>query len=336
MSENSTRICLLKLYETLRAEADEENPMSRRRLAERLAEQGVPCHVRTISRGVKVLAELGYEVMTEYRDHEKYYFVPERGFSVPELKILIDAVQAASFVTPKKTDQIVDKIAALGGSHKKQLLKRYRAEFNTRKHSNESILYNVDSIERAIQKGKKVAFNYFDLNFDMKRLYRTREDGTTRRYRVEPVALILSEDNYYLMAYNLNRPDDTTTYRVDRMDLVEVIEDSEMSEQALAKKKNVAKYTAQAFRMHSGEPAKVKLVFKKYLIGPIVDKFGESIRMRPVEDDCCTATVDVIVSKTFFGWLAQFGKDIVVAEPERVREQYLEHLKAILENTKII
>lgn len=257
MAENGTKLILLKLYEMLQKETDEEHPISRMELCRKLGEQGVPCHVRTISRDVALLNESGYEVMSFMRDHEKYYYVPETEFSIPELKILIDAVQAASFVTPKKTNQIVDKIAALGGSHKKQLLKRYRSEFNSRKHSNESILYNIDSIERAIQNGKKVAFNYFVLDVDMKREFRTRDDGTTRRYQVEPVALILSEDNYYLMAYNSNHPDNMTTYRVDRMDLVEVIEDSEMSEEALAKKKNVAKYTAQAFRMHSSEPTKV-------------------------------------------------------------------------------
>ena len=330
MSENGTKLILLKLYEILLQETDEEHPISRGELCRRLGENGTPCHVRTISRDVALLNESGYEVMSFMHDHEKYYYIPETEFSIPELKILIDAVQAASFVTPKKTNQIVDKIAALGGSHRKQLLKRYRSEFNSRKHSNESILYNIDHIETAIQKRKQIEFSYFDLDVDMKKVFRTRDDGTIRRYRVEPVALILSEDNYYLMAFNARHPEDTTNYRVDRMDQVDVLEDSVISEEALAKKKNVAKYTAQAFRMHSGKPSKVKLVFKEYLIAPIVDKFGESIKIKPLEDDYCTATVDVIVSKTFFGWLAQFGPDIRIERPESFAEKYREHLNAIL------
>lgn len=330
MAENGTKLILLKLYEILLQETDEEHPISRLELCRRLEEQGVPCHVRTISRDVDLLNKSGYEVMSFMRDHERFYFIPETEFSIPELKILIDAVQAASFVTPNKTNQIVDKIAALGGSHQKQLLKRYRSEFNSRKHSNESILYNVDHIETAIQKKKQIEFSYFDLDVNMQKVFRTRDDGTIRRYRVEPVALILSEDNYYLMAFSARHPEGTTNYRVDRMDRVEVLEDHAISEAALAKKKNVAKYTAQAFRMHSGDPLKVKLVFKKYLIAPIVDKFGESVKMKPLEDDYCTATVDVIVSKTFFGWLAQFGPDIRIEKPESVARKYREHLNAIL------
>ena len=330
MSENGNKLILLKLYELLSKETDEDHPISRNELCRRLGDQGVPCSTRTISRDVALLNDSGYEVCSFMQDHEKFYFIPESEFNIPELKILIDAVQAASFVTPKKTNQIVDKIAALGGSHRKQLLKRYRSEFNSRKHSNEFILYNIDHIESAIQKRKQVEFFYFDLDVNMQRVFRCREDGSRRRYKVEPVALILSEDNYYLMAYNAKYPDHTSNYRVDRMESVEVIEDSDVSKEALAKQKSVAKYTAQAFRMHNGEQAKVRLVFKKYLIAPIVDKFGESLRMKAIDDDTCTTTVDVQVSKTFFGWLAQFGPDICIAEPERIREQYRKHLSTIL------
>ena len=96
------------------------------------------------------------------------------------------------------------------------------------------------------------------------------------------------------------------------------------------KKKDSAKYTAQAFRMHSGELAKVQLQFKKHLIAPVIDKFGESLHMKAIGNDLYTVTVDVQVSKTFFGWLAQFGPDIYITKPERVREMYLEHLNTIV------
>lgn len=334
MAEKGTKLILLKIYEILLKETDEEHPISRMELCRKLEDQGIPCHVRTISRDVALLNKSGYEVLSCMHDHEKRYYIPETEFNIPELKILIDAVQAASFITPKKTNQLVDKIANLGGLHRKQLLKRYRSEFNSSKHSNESVFYNIDHIESAIQKRKQIEFSYFDLDINMKRIFRTREDGTTRRYRVEPVALILSEDNYYLMSFNARHPESTTNYRVDRMYNVEVLEDAEISGEALAKQKVVAKYTAQAFRMHSGEPVKIKLVFKKDLLAPIVDKFGESIKIEPLDKDYCAITVDVIVSKTFFGWLAQFGSDIKIVSPERTAEQYIEHLKMIIESNK--
>ena len=155
MSENSTKIKLLKLYEILRAETDEEHPISRVELCRRVHESGVPCHVRTLSRDIATLNKCGYEVCSFKKDHEKFYYLPDNDFSIPELKILIDAVQAANFVTEKKTTELIEKIAMLGGSHRKELLKRNMAYFNSRKHSNECILYNIDGIETAIRgKGK--------------------------------------------------------------------------------------------------------------------------------------------------------------------------------------
>lgn len=64
MSENSTKIKLLKLYKILRSETDEEHPISRVELAERVHQQGVPCHVRTLSRDIATLSAFGYEVIS--------------------------------------------------------------------------------------------------------------------------------------------------------------------------------------------------------------------------------------------------------------------------------
>lgn len=329
MSENSTKIKLLKLYEILRSETDEEHPISRIELSKRVHEQGVPCHVRTISRDIATLNKFGYEVVSFRKDRERYYYLPECDFSIPELKIMIDAVQAANFVTEKKTAELIEKIAMLGGSHRKELLKRNMAYFNSRKHSNECILYNVDGIEAAIRRKKRIAFNYFDLNEKKQRVYRPDEAGEKKRYEVEPIALILNEDNYYLMAYSDRHPDSTANYRLDRMDRVEVLEDSMLSPEAEAKLNTVARYTTQAFKMYNGELAYVKLQFDRSLIGPVIDKFGENIMMRKDDMNNCTAKVLIQVAPTFFGWLAQFGDRMRIAEPESVIKKYRDHVNSI-------
>ena len=111
MSENSNRIKLMKLYEFLIKETDEEHPISKAELCRRLNEQGVPGHERTITRDIAVLNEYGYEVCGFMLGRDKVYYVPERSFSIPELKIMIDAIQASSFVTPKKTSELIYRIA---------------------------------------------------------------------------------------------------------------------------------------------------------------------------------------------------------------------------------
>lgn len=330
MAENSNKIKLLKLYELLQKDTDEDKPLTQTEICRRLNEQDVSCSVRTIERDVDALQQFGFDIISFKKDHERYYFVPEREFSIPELKILMDAVQASSFVTDKKTKELIDKIAALGGSYRADLLKRNMVNFNTRKHSNEKILYTVDSIEDAIRRKKKITFHYFYLNEKKERVFQCKDTGEKKRYYVEPVAMIMSEDNYYLMTYSSRHPDKTANYRLDRMDQVEVVEESVLSDAALEKIAGVAEVTEQAFKMYGGELEDVLIQFDRSLIGPVIDKFGEDTPMMTVNERTCAATVHVQVSKTFFGWLAQFADQMKVISPDNVKEQYKEHITKIL------
>ncbi len=332
MTENGQKIKLLRLYELLRRETDEDHPISRMDLCQRLIDMGISSNVRTLSRDIKVLVDNGYEIMSFRGDREKFYYVPEQELSLPEIKIIIDALQAASFVTEKKTAELVEKVASLGGSHRAELLKKNMVCFNTRKHTNESIFYTVDSIEDAIVRKKKIAFNYFHLNEEAGREYVLTPTGKKKRYYIEPVALIFNEDNYYLMGYNSRHPGTTANYRIDRMDHVEVVEESVLSEEALARIDCVAEYTEQVFKMFGGEEESVVLQFDKSLIGPVFDKFGEDTPMTVVDADTISAAVQVQVSPTFFGWLAQFGKQMKITSPDSVIDHYNNHIRSISED----
>ena len=255
--------------------------------------------------------------------HEKAYYVDDRSFSIPELKILIDAVHASSFITEKKSGELIEKLAALAGIHQAEVLKRNMVCFNTRKHSNEKILYNIDTIEEAVLAQKKVIFLYFDLDENGQRVY--RRGG--HHYVVEPVALVFNEDNYYMSSYS-SRHDSTSHYRVDRMDGVQII-DEPCSEKALALRDEVASYTEQAFKMFGGQQEDVVLEFDKALIGVVYDKFGESVKMIPSGENKCIATVKVRISPTFWGWLFQFAGQMKIISPSHLLEQYREYARRI-------
>ena len=322
--EKNQKIKLMKIMEILRQETDEEHPMTKVELASRLVAMNVSCSPRSLIRDIKLLNEQGYEIMERLMGHEKGYYVCDRSFSVPELKILIDAVQAASFVTDKKTGELVDKIAALGGSHRAGILKSNIVKFNARKHTNETIYYTVGYIEDAIQRNKKIIFRYFDLDENGQKVY--RRDG--HHYVVEPVALVFNEDNYYLIVYS-ERHDGTANYRVDRIDSVEILDDS-ISDKVRSLRRKVARYTEEAFKMFNGPQENVTLRFADNLIGPVLDKFGEDTRMTRVDDHTIEATVQVRIAPTFWGWLFQFGKEMVIEEPVELVLRYAEMASAII------
>ncbi|MGF6376482.1 putative DNA-binding transcriptional regulator YafY [Clostridiales Family XIII bacterium PM5-7] len=322
---NCQKIKLLKLYELLQQETDEQHPITTMALIDRLGQMGISCERRTVAKDMAMLNEQGYEVMTCQVGKEKGYYVEERGFSVPELKILIDAVQAASFITDKKTAELVDKIANLGGSHRAKIMKGNMVQFNTRKHSNEFIYYNIGYLEDAIQQQKKVSFRYFDLNERGEKVY--RKDGED--YIVEPIALVFNEDNYYLMVYS-SKYDNTANYRVDRMSTVEITNDP-ISEKALNLRENIGSYTEQAFKMYGGQPEEVTLRFDEKLIGVVYDKFGEGTTMVRLTEDSCVATVKVQISPTFWGWLFQFGKQMSITSPASLIAEYQHRVESLME-----
>ena len=240
----------------------------------------------------------------------------DRNFSIPELKILIDAVHASSFITEKKSEELISKIASLAGSHRAEVLTRSMVCFNTRKHSNEKIFYNVDELESAILEQQKILFRYFDLNETGERVYRR----SGHRYVVEPIALVFNEDNYYLTCYS-SRHDSISKYRVDRMDSVQIIDDP-CSEKATELRNQVATYTEQAFKMFGGQAEDIVLEFDRSLIGAVHDRFGEATKMMTSSDSKCIASVKVQISPVFWGWLFQFAGQMQILSPSHLISEY--------------
>lgn len=323
--DNYRKIKLLKLLDMLRHETDEQHPLSTTQICTKLGNMGIVCDRRTLPRDIATLNDQGYEIMSVMIGHDKCYYVEDRSFSIPELKILIDAVQAASFITDKKTTELVEKIAALGGTHRAEILKSNMVCFNTRKHSNEQIYYNVDTLERAIQNNKKVIFYYYNLDENGNKVYRRDH----HHYVVEPIALVFNEDNYYLISYS-SRHDGTANYRVDRMEAVEVVEE-DICEKAISLRNSVSGYTEQAFKMYGGESVEVVLEFSDSLIGVVFDKFGEDVKMRRTSEDRCVATVTVQISPVFWSWLFQFGKQMTVVSPPQVSDEYKQKIQDLMD-----
>lgn len=326
MKENCQKIKLLKLMELLQQETDELHPLSTNEICSRLIAMGISCERRTLAKDISLLNEQGFEVMCCRVGKEKGYYIEDRSFSVPEIKILIDAVQAANFITEKKSSELIDKIFALGGSHQADILKSNLVHFNTRKHSNETIYYSVGYLENAIRQKNKVLFRYFDLDEHGKKAY--RRDG--HRYVVEPVALVFHEDNYYVVVYSAKH-DNTANYRIDRMDSVEII-DEPVSQKALALRDEVAGYTERVFKMYGGQPVDLVVEFDDNLIGAVYDKFGEGTKMIRTNEHKCVATVKVQISPTFWGWLFQFGKQMRILSPINLIDEYTTLVSELMEN----
>jgi len=320
---NPQKIKLLKLYEMLRQHTDEDRPLSTNQLCAMLEAEGIPCDRRTLSEDIDTLNANGFEVLHRRTRYAKLYYIVDRQFDLAEVKILIDAIQAASFITKQKTEALTAKVASLAGSHKAIALKGNLVTFNTRKHANEAIYYTVDALENSLQQKQRASFRYFDLNEHGERIFRKGGE----RYLVNPVGLVYHEDNYYLVTYHETH-EATVNYRVDRMADVH-IEDPPVAEQAIALSDELGVYTERVFKMFNGPQATVELQFDRKLIDAVHDKFGESVDIISCKRRLCKATVEVLVSPVFFGWCFQFGRSMKVLSPAFVGDELRTHLKQV-------
>jgi len=314
---NFQKLKLLKLMELLRNETDEDHPLTTRQLCQYLRENQISCDRRTLGKDIAYLNEQGYEVMSKNVGHEKGYYIADRAFSIPELRILIDAVQASCFITPRKTRDLIDKIAHINGRQCARYLTENMALFNRRKHSNESVYYTIGFIDEALRKGKKLSFCYFDLDENGERVYRKNRE----RYVTDPMALVFHEDRYYLVCYSPDVEDKLRKYRVDKMDNVEVLEE-DICEEARFQDLDLDEYTARAFKMFGGPEEEVTLRFDRKLLNVVYDRFGEQVEVTPDGENALTATIKIRISPTFWGWIFQFGGKMKIVSPQRLIDEF--------------
>ena len=332
-NSNSRKIKLLKIWEILSRDTDENNPMPTPVLIEKLSEYGIEVDRKILYSDIKLLNDFGYEVMCR-RSSSNEYYVEDRKFNIPEIHILMDAVRAAGFITEKKTDELVNKIAQLAGSQRAEVLTRNIVEFNTMKSINENIYYSVYEIASAIEEKKKISFSYFDYDIKHRKVYRKRKSdpNKNRKYIVNPLATVFSNDNYYLICYD-DWFGNIAHYRVDRMDEVTMLP-IPTSEAAQIDKADIVKHEQQLFGMYSGEKEQVSLEADKELIDVVFDFFGADLHISETSGNKIIFTADVQVSKPFIAWCCSFGTGVRVTAPKSVADMVKNYLAETAEQYK--
>lgn len=321
--DNAYKIKLLRLWDILQAETDDEHLMSTQQLIARLSEEGIKCDRKVLARDIEQLNMNGYEVIKGDRiGHSNSYYVGYRRFDNAELRVLIDAVRAASFIPEGRSQDLIERIAELGGRHRAEMLRSSATKFTTRKHSNKTIMIIVDKMEQAIREKKQATFRYFRLDENGTRVY----GHDNNFYVVNPAAMVYSEDFYYLVCWN-EEAGRLYNYRIDRMEDADVLETDAVIDMT---EDEISAATAGMFKMFGGETTSIELAFTDKLIPVMHDRFGEDIHIRRQENGLYTAVVEVQISPTFWGWLFQFAGSMEILSPDSAIKAYRKQLRRAL------
>ncbi len=316
------KLKLLYLLRFLMQNSDEAHPVGMAQIIEELANNGISAERKSIYDDIESLRLFGVDII-QLKGKNGGYYIGERDFELPELKLLVDSVQSSKFITQDKTYKLIKKIEGLASVYDGQLLQRQVFVTNRVKSMNESIYYAVDVISDAITRNRKIRYQYFEYTVSKER--RLRHNGEF--YLVSPFALIWDDENYYMLAWD-SSAQKMKHYRVDKMQKV-TLSDDEREGIDEFEKFDMSAYSKTVFGMFGGTEQKVKLRFANHLVGAVLDRFGRETTVIPDGDGHFTVTLSVVVSPQFFGWVFGFGSDVEILSPEDVREEMKKHLKEI-------
>lgn len=322
----SKKLTLIYLQRLFLERTDETHYIRMPEILSYLEENEIFVDRRTIYTDLDLLARAGFMVEGVKERGGYKYHLPKRTFDGNELKVLIDSVATSKFLTEKKSRDLISKIKSLGSSFDNEKMNR-NIWLNRRiKSMNDKVLKNLDTINSAININSQIKFHYMKWT-PKKELTFVRKG---EEYLVSPFAVTLTDDNYYLIAYD-HKYKNLRHYRVDKMKSIKANYEPREGESDF-KSFNIVEYSKKVFGMFSGKEEYVKLRCKNHLAGVFIDRFGKDVYMRPDTENpnSFIVTFDVNISPQFYAWLFGLGTSAEILSPDSVKQDFAEMTKSIL------
>ena len=309
---DNQKLKILYILDYLQKNSHEEHLVNAAELIRMLDRQhSISCDRKTVYSDIAALQDYGVDIVSIPGKNGGYY-IASRIFELPELKLLIDAVQSSKYLTEKKSRELIEKLCQQCNEQDAALMKRNVLVSGRVKSMNETIYYNVDTIQEAISQNKQITFRYFDWDLNGRRRYREKE------YLASPYGLCQDNENCYLLA--LSQRHGVTSYRVDRMTDIQLSGENRVPCPELTGKALVD-HANRLFQMYSGDAVTVKLRFHRSLLNVVIDRFGKDTMLIPDGEEHFNFTVNVAVSPMFLSWVIGFGSKAQILYPASVAEQ---------------
>lgn len=305
---------LYRLAQIMLERTDDEHYITLPEIISLLEEYGITAARKSLYNDLQDLETLGIEVEGEPIGNRYHYRVVNRPFELPELKLLVDAIQSSKFITEGKTNALIKKLEKLVSKHEAMKLQRQVFVSGRIKTMNESIYYTVDAIHNAISENRKIYFQYYQWN--MKKEMELRHGG--EYYHISPWGLLWDDENYYLVGFD-SAAGQIKHYRVDKMLHIRMSEEKRDGKERF-KKLDMADYAKKSFGMFGGVEQQVKLLVENEFAGVIIDRFGKDVIMAPSDSGHFTVNVNVRVSNQFIGWIISLGEGVKILGPDEVVE----------------
>ena len=306
---DNQKLKIFHILDYLQRNSNANHPVRASELIDMLQNRhNIQCERKSVYSDIAALQDYGVDIVS-IPGKKGGYYIASRNFELPELKLLIDAVQSSRYLTEKKSRELIEKLCNQCNEHDARLMRRDVFVSGRVKSMNETIYYSVDAIQDAIGQNRQIRFRYFDWDLNRKRKYREKE------YVASPYGLCQDNDNCYLLAFSDRHG--VTSYRVDRMAEIQILGSPRVPCPELTGK-NLTEHANRLFQMYSGQATNVKLRFHRSLINVVIDRFGRDTMLIPDDEEHFVFTVNVAVSPMFLSWIIGFGNKARILYPQSV------------------
>ena len=322
---SNQKLKIMYLAKILLENTDANHDITLQEIIDKLAAYDVTAERKSLYDDIAQLTDFGIKIEKTQYGKNFHYKVINRDFELAELKLMVDSIASAKFITEKKSNELIKKIEQLASKHEASMLQRQVYVTGRVKAMNNDIMDNVDAIHNAIAQNLKISFQYFQWN--VKKEPQLRKGGD--RYMVSPWGLSWDNENYYLVAYD-TEADMIKHYRVDKMLNIK-IEKKRREGRNKFKELDMAAYSKKMFNMFDGEEQRVEILCENYLAGVMIDRFGKDVRMQKVDDEHFRVVVKVAASSHFIHWVMALGKGARITGPESLVAEIKEEINRLMD-----
>lgn len=328
MNENETLLKRVKteyILKYLNRYSDSEHCVNSNTIIKYLKENGINCARKSVYDDINALNMFGYDISRGLSSNEGY-FMAERPFETSEVRLMIDAVASAPFITEKKTQQLIDKLLDFLSVYQRKTITSQISNGKRVKFSNEQIYYVIDEINSAIAAKKRIEFDYYKYTIIDNKPTLEKQ----RRFQISPYALVWAHDNYYLVG-NYDKYNNLSNYRLDRIKMVEILDKDARPYSEICNQEtrlDVSDYAKKNIMMYSGEEVEIELICNNELLDLMIDKFGTDVTFVNKMKNRFYIKAKVFFSDGLINWLFQYSDRIKILSPNKLKKKITEKAKA--------
>lgn len=316
-------IYVLKILEEY---SDENHPLTQQQIIDLIKQKyDLEIERKSVANSLTLLEEIGYDI---YRGDRSGVYLITRLFDPSEVTFLIDAIYSSKVITASQAKELSKTLFSTLSKHdRKQYNYTYKSsEIN--RNINQDFFYNIDLLNEAINKNKKISFQYITHNSKGEEILRYNE----YIYRVSPYFLINNFGKYYLLCHYY-KWSDRAIFRIDHMRNIKILDDERENInniEAYGPNFNISKYINDHIYIFGGKTINATVRFKNdWAVSNVIDWFGSNAFIYS-KDGKLYANIKCD-DKAIFYWVLQYSTEVEIIYPHELRNKMIATLKDVLE-----